>query len=113
MDRYKRSLLPIHILGSRESGQTRSSTAALLESPSGESAVIGMEPGSPLVETDDHPGSPCHQFEEMWLPGRILHVTPRETRIGDEVIEFEPETLLAGPMSNSTHCRKKNMILER
>ena len=68
--------------GSRESEQTRSSDVALLESPKGDSATIKME------EDGDLPGSPPHQFPEMWLPGRILHVTPRllDLRLTEEVI---------------------------
>lgn len=62
--------------GSRESEQTRSSDHALLESGNGDSATIEME------ENDQLPGSPSHQFPEMWLPGRILHVTPRLLEIG-------------------------------
>ena len=38
-------------------------------------------------EDDDHPSSPSHQFLEMWLPGRILHVTPRLLEI-EEVVMF-------------------------
>jgi len=62
--------------GSRESEQTRSSDLALLESGNGDSATVEME------ENDQLPGSPSHQFPEMWLPGRILHVTPRLLEIG-------------------------------
>jgi sn1-specific diacylglycerol lipase len=69
--------------GSRESEQTRSSDLALLESGKGDSATIEME------ENDQRPGSPSHQFPEMWLPGRILHVTPRRFEIGLDEQENE------------------------
>jgi len=70
---------------SRESEQTRSSDLALLESGKGDCATIGME------EEDQLPVSPSHQFPEMWLPGRILHVTPRllEIEMAEQVKEYD------------------------
>ena len=29
-------------------------------------------------EAEDADEAPCHQFLEMWLPGRVVHVTPRQ-----------------------------------
>jgi len=74
--------------GSRdESEQTRSSIA-LLESPKDDpAAIIEIEDD----DIDQQPMSPSHQFLEMWLPGRILHVTPRslETRLDEQEREYD------------------------
>ena len=75
-----------HASGSREESEQTRSSIALLESPKGDSAAIIEIEEEENVE--DQPMSPSHQFLEMWLPGRILHVTPRslETRLDEQVM---------------------------
>ena len=53
-----------------------------------------IEKGEEEVEDADE--APCHQFLEMWLPGRVVHVTPRqiETReSAEEVILLEEQQI--------------------
>ena len=38
-------------------------------------------------EAEDADETPCHQFLEMWLPGRVVHVTPRQIETRESVEE--------------------------
>ena len=96
--------IPVPASGSRESEQTRSSDLALLESGNGDSATVEME------ENDQLPGSPSHQFPEMWLPGRILHVTPRLLEIG--LAEQVIDTYMVGIFSCSAFQEKEFDVKE-
>ena len=72
--------------GSTETESTRTSDVALLDSQKSESTAIVIEKGE--EEAEDAEEAPCHQFLEMWLPGRVVHVTPRqiETRESAEEV---------------------------
>ena len=72
--------------GSTETESTRTSDVALLDSQKSESTAIVIEKGE--EEAEDAKEAPCHQFLEMWLPGRVVHVTPRqiETRESAEEV---------------------------